>query len=230
MKNIEYSKMAPLYDKFYANKNYLKEVDFITHFAKKSDYVLDAGCGTGKHAKILSDLGFQVYGFDQSESMVDIANSKIPKHFFVDDLLTFCYNAQYDIIISFFAVFNHLKNYKQFKTSLSNLKRHLKPNGRIIIDLHNPQKSGKKTESIENGTRIMKWKKCDLVKKEFTKIIYEVDGKTFKTKRVFKIYKIKKLRDIAHDIGFYSVDFYENYNTSTKASKKSKNVQMVLTI
>ena len=35
MKNIEYTKMAYLYDKFYVNKNYSKEVDFIKNFIKK---------------------------------------------------------------------------------------------------------------------------------------------------------------------------------------------------
>lgn len=231
MKNIEYTKMAYLYDKFYVNKNYSKEVDFITSFIKENNCkILDAGCGTGTHANIFYNLGYDISGFDKSNDMVDIANKKLEEHFFVDDLLDFKSNDKYDLIISFFAVFNHLKNYKEFEIALSNLKSNLKENGKIIIDLHNPQKSGKKVEKIEDASRIMKWKKCNLLKKEFTKITYIVEGKSFKTAHTFKIYDINKLRKIVLKLGFNSVEFYENYNVTKKASVNSKNIQMVISL
>ena len=229
MKNIEYGKMAYLYDKFYKNKNYKKEVDFITTIlGNKKLKILDAGCGTGNHAKILNDNNFEVYGFDQSKDMVNIANSKIKDHFFVENLLTIKSNDKFDAIISFFAVFNHLKNYKEFKLALSNLKNLLNPNGSIIIDLHNPLKNGRKTETIDNITRIMKWKKCSFLKKEFSKIEYIIDGKKYKTNHIFKIFSIKKLQKIAMELGFLSIEFYENYNISSPATNKSKNIQIVL--
>lgn len=39
-----------------------------------SDYILDAGCGSGEHLVLLEDMGFKnLYGFDISEEMVRIA-------------------------------------------------------------------------------------------------------------------------------------------------------------
>ena len=229
MKDIEYSKMAHLYDKFYSNKNYDKEVMFIEKFVDNPSLkILDAGCGSGTHVKILNDKGYDVRGFDKSKDMIEIANRKLDKHFIVDDLLELQHKEKYDVIISFFAVFNHLKNYKQFETALNNLRNILKANGKIILDMHNPQKNGCKKETVDNATRIMKWRKCNLFKKEFTKIKYIVDGRVYKTKHTFKIFNLGKLQKIANRLGFYKVEFYENYNIENPARENSKNIQMVM--
>ncbi len=231
MKDIEYTSMAYVYDKFYQNKNYKKEVDFIKEFIKdKKSNILDAGSGTGNHAKILHDQGYNVIGFDKSEDMVNIANSKINDGFFHGDLLNFKINKKFDLIISFFAVFNHLRSYKALNKALLNLKSALQDDGTIIIDLHNPQNSGEKVETIDNITRIMKWKKCSLLNKEFSKLTYIVDGKIYKTSHIFKIFKMKKLKTLAEKQGFKKVCFYENYDKQKLASKLSKNIQMVLSL
>jgi hypothetical protein len=56
-----------------------------------------------------------------------------------------------------FAVINHLTSYDELEKTLINFVNHLKENGIIILDLHNPQKSGSKTDSINGKTRIMSW-------------------------------------------------------------------------
>ena len=223
--------MAFLYDKFYMKKDYLKEVTFLKRFIRDNDYkILDAGCGSGNHSKILNDLGFDIEGFDISCEMVEIAKNKVEGNFFVSDLLEVKLEQKYDLIISFFAVFNHLKNYKEFEKSLFNLKKGLNEKGTIIIDLHNPQKNGKKIDKVDNATRIMKWKKCNLLNREYSKITYIVDGIKYKTAHKFKIYKIEKLRKIAIKLGFNNVVFCENYTLDKEANEKSKNIQMIVSI
>ena len=84
MKNIEYTKMAYLYDKFYSKKDYTNEVNFIKNFIdNKDNLILDVGCGSGNHATILSNMGYNVRGFDKSPDMVNVANKKLPNKFFV---------------------------------------------------------------------------------------------------------------------------------------------------
>ena len=231
MNNVEYSEMAQYYDMFYANKNYNKEVDFIKNFiSSPQQTILDAGCGTGNHAVILNKQGFNIEGFDKSEDMIKVANNKLPNKFFVDDMLNFTRNKKYDIIISFFAVFNHFRNYHEFSIALNNLKNCLNSHGTIIIDLHNPQKSGNKTEKIDNATRVMKWRKCNLFKKEYSTITYIVDDNTYTAKHTFKIYSIKKLFKLAQSLQFKSIKMYENYDINSSATSKSKNIQLVLTV
>jgi len=112
----------------------------------------------------------------------------------------------------------------------NNLKKGLNQNGTIVIDLHNPQKNGKKIDSIENATRIMKWKKYTLLKKEYSKISYIVDGKKYNTRHKFKIYDIEKLRKITKELGFSNVNFCENFNIDKPANSKSKNIQMIINV
>ena len=67
--------------------------------------ILDAGCGTGNHAKILHDKGYSVFGFDLSPQMVEIANTKVNNNFEVANLLFYSTEKKFDLIISFYAVF-----------------------------------------------------------------------------------------------------------------------------
>ena len=129
-KDLEYTKMACFYDELYKNKNYKREVGFIEKFLNsKEDKILDAGCGTGNHAKILQDKGYNIYGFDLSPQMVEIANTKVNNNFEVANLLFYSTEKKFDLIISFYAVFNHLKSYKEFSFALQNLLKALNNKG-----------------------------------------------------------------------------------------------------
>lgn len=228
MKNIEYSLMAPYYDQLYSKKDYKKEVDFILKFINSNNAkILDAGCGTGNHSKFLYDLGFDICGFDTNKEMVSIANTKVNNKFFIGNVLTYKTDERFDIIISFFAVFNHLKNYKEFAIALKNLKDSLNTNGKIIVDLHNPQKSGQKVDSINNINRIMKWNYYPIFKTETSRITYKIENKVYKTKHKFKIFNIDKIKKMSNRLGFKKVEFYENYNNKNVATKTSKNIQIV---
>jgi 2-polyprenyl-3-methyl-5-hydroxy-6-metoxy-1,4-benzoquinol methylase len=44
---------------------------------QKASKVLDFGCGTGRHAVYLASLGFDVYGFDWSESSISVATREL---------------------------------------------------------------------------------------------------------------------------------------------------------
>ena len=228
MEDIEYGKMSRLYDVFYNKKDYKKEAVFISHFLKDNSHILDAGCGTGSHCKELTALGYTTDGFDLSPDMIAITKEKVNGNFTVASLLDFSSKIHYDAIISFFAVFNHLENYKDFERALSNLKDCLKPDGIIILDLHNPQKNGSKVETVDSITREMKWKICPLTMKEYTDITYTIDNEEYKTSHKFKIFKPSKISKIANRLGFAAIEFYSNYDTNTIATKRSKNIQVVL--
>ncbi len=45
---------------------------------------LDAGCGTGRHAEMLTSIGCVTIGVDQSTAMLDIARSKVPNAQFLE--------------------------------------------------------------------------------------------------------------------------------------------------
>ncbi|MBI2822709.1 MAG: class I SAM-dependent methyltransferase [Acidobacteria bacterium] len=45
---------------------------------KAGERVLDVGCGAGTFLRMAADLGAQVFGFDASESLLDIARKSVP--------------------------------------------------------------------------------------------------------------------------------------------------------
>src|SRR3954452_1379476 len=50
--------------------------------------VVDAGCGTGRHAGFLAGAGFDVVGIDASAQMIDVARARAPGvRFEIADLL-----------------------------------------------------------------------------------------------------------------------------------------------
>ena len=62
------------YDLLYEDKNYSKEVEFVSSVIRRhapgAATVLDLGCGTGIHACAFAREGYQVTGLDRSADML----------------------------------------------------------------------------------------------------------------------------------------------------------------
>lgn len=144
---MEYKEFAKYYDKFYQNKNYRKETEFLKNFINANDKILDVGCGTGIHAALLTDNGFEVDGLDLNKEMLEIAKTRLKTNLYWQNILEIDISKKYNMIISMFAVFNHLKDTDELMRGLMNLKQLLHDGGKIIIDLHNPQSSGSKIDT-----------------------------------------------------------------------------------
>jgi SAM-dependent methyltransferase len=54
------------------------EVDLITDLVAPGARILDAGCGTGRIAARLTDLGFHAEGVDVDEAMIEVARDRRP--------------------------------------------------------------------------------------------------------------------------------------------------------
>ncbi len=71
----DYSKY---YNLLYKDKEYSKEVDYVSNLIKKyspeAKTILDLGCGTGRHDELFIKHGFSVWGVDISEKMLEEAN------------------------------------------------------------------------------------------------------------------------------------------------------------
>ncbi|TSC73582.1 MAG: type 11 methyltransferase [Parcubacteria group bacterium Gr01-1014_70] len=59
---------AKIYDKFYAKKNYEGEIAEILPLLRGKT-ILDVGCGTGRHAAVLQQKGYEVFGVEPCEEM-----------------------------------------------------------------------------------------------------------------------------------------------------------------
>lgn len=148
---------------------YSKILEIIKPFIGKRIRVLDAGCGTGKLATILSSKNLEVFGIDKSDEAIKEAKANYKTgeiHYQVGDVtkLSKIYNKSFfDVIISTFVTL-YLNKF-QLKQFINEAYKVLKHNGLFILaDVH------PFLPIIQPKTRWEKWK--------FKKINY------FKTKLI----------------------------------------------
>lgn len=224
---MEYSKFAKYYDILYVNKNYENEVEFLKNFLSINDNILDVGIGTGNHAQILENAGYKIDGIDQSEDMLKIARKKIKGDLYLGNLLNLKINRNYDVIISMFAVLNHLQNTSELEKALKGFNNLLNEGGKIIIDLHNPQSSGEKIDNFDGIKRKMKWHFDKDTMQEKSIITYILDNEEYMTEHSFKIFTIDEIIYCIKKCGFEILGVYENYNINVIGNDLSKNLQFV---
>lgn len=225
---MEYKEFAKYYDKFYQKKDYDKEVKFLLNFTIPNDQIIDIGCGTGMHASILQKQGFKIDGLDLNEEMLNVAKTRINGNLYNQDILNIKIDKKYNLIISMFAVINHLKDSNELEKAFLNLKKLLLPNGKIIIDLHNPQASGKKEDFYDNMSRTMVWNYDKDLKVEVSNIIFNIDDKNYEDTHTFRIFSIDEVKTAVQNVGLNVVAIYENYDVKKEGNSFSKNIQFLI--
>jgi len=136
------SDMAEWYDKFYCTPTELHDhLKFLKRIFNKHKVksILDVGCGTGRHSIALHKAGFTVQGIDLEVGMIDYAkktskeqNLQIP--FEVQDMRKINVNKKFDAVIVLYTTFSYLRSNDDIIKTLQSIRKHLKPNGIIIID------------------------------------------------------------------------------------------------
>ena len=147
LNNIEFDLWADGYDKTvgisdeentYPFAGYKKVLGFIFQAIMRAENaaVLDIGFGTGTLTTKLYERGCSIYGQDFSSRMIALASEKMPNaHLYQGDfskgLVEPLRNCRYDFIVATYSL-HHLTD-AQKCVFLSELRNHLKENGKIII-------------------------------------------------------------------------------------------------
>lgn len=136
-----FSETAELYDLIYSRfKDYKKEVQQIVTLLKEihpnARTILDAGCGTGEHARILShEHGYVVDGIDLEPAFVRIAREKNPYGLFLEaDMVTFDLSKRYDVIVCLFGAIGYVRTLTKVAKTLKNFSDHLAEGGVILVE------------------------------------------------------------------------------------------------
>ena len=143
--------MKKFYNKIYnlypclCTKDYKRDVIFLNKLFEKYNVttVLDLGCGSGEHDRLLAAKGYYVDGLDISENMIKIAikKSKNIKNitYTISDMRNFNLNKKYDAIICMLANFQYLISKKDVNSFLDSIFKHLKKKGILILDVYNKE-------------------------------------------------------------------------------------------
>lgn len=141
--NQAYDELAAKYNELIDHKPHNAYYDrpntlsLMEHLTDKK--VLDAACGPGKYAELMSVKGAIVIGFDMSANMVELARKRNVKNatFFVHDLakpLDMFADQSFDIVLCALA----LHYIEDWSLTIQEFNRVLKPAGQLIISIEHP--------------------------------------------------------------------------------------------
>jgi SAM-dependent methyltransferase len=120
---------------------------FLDYAAEVNGDILELACGTGRITIPLAKAGFNVWGVDLSESMIQSAKDKrgqFPEeitnriHLVKEDMTTFQINKKFPLILAPIRSLGILLEEKIQDACLKNIQKHLKDDGIFIFTLMKP--------------------------------------------------------------------------------------------
>ena len=130
------------YDLLYRDKDYEGETAYVHSLIQAhrpgAQTLLDLGCGTGRHASLLAERGYDVVGFDRSPAMLAEARARASKggrtEFVEGDLRSVRLDRQFDVVVSLFHVLSYQTTNAELAAACATLRAHLAPGGLFIFD------------------------------------------------------------------------------------------------
>ncbi len=186
---------------FSSTRQYLwDDLKPLAKYTRNGNKVLDLGCGNGRLYQLFDGMSIHYIGLDQSEELIKKAQEKFSGvDFAVGDMRELPFpDDSYDIIYSI-AAFHHLANAEDRLKALSEMRRVLKPGGKVVMT--NWNLLGKwGSEQVEKG-KYKKWEK------DFTVPYKNSEGKIL-GERFYHGFDLDELESLLTEARF---DLQENY-------------------
>ena len=141
---MSFEKYSYYYDLLYEDKNYESEVEYVkTKLLKQKQNVktiLEFGSGTGRHARLLAQKGFEVYCIEKSQTMIDKAHSEINRlnhqsvHLEQGDLRKVRIGKTFDAVIALFHVLSYQTSNLDAQAMFETAAIHLDTGGLFLFD------------------------------------------------------------------------------------------------
>ncbi len=135
------------YDLLYVDKDYAGEVHYLRslideHTETPPTLLLELGCGTGIHAGLLAQQGFDVLAVDLSEEMLASARERVAQNSLVSlnlsfeqgDARSFRTDRSFDIVASLFHVVSYQTTQADLNAMMHTAASHLNAGGLFIFD------------------------------------------------------------------------------------------------
>ena len=148
-----YDLLAPVYDYFNGDVDYVAWADFIERIiareytAGKPELVLDLGCGTGSMTIEMARRGYDMTGVDYSCEMLDRARERAASEgiegdilWLMQDMREFELYGTVDVALCCLDGINHLTSVKDLDKTLDLVHNYLIPNGLFIFDINGKAK------------------------------------------------------------------------------------------
>jgi SAM-dependent methyltransferase len=98
--------------------------------------VLDVACGTGEHARLLTEAhAFAVDGLDLDPEFVRIARGKLPgATIYEGDMTSFDLERRYDVVLCLFSSIGYVRTLENVERTFARFRHHLADGGIVIVE------------------------------------------------------------------------------------------------
>lgn len=217
---------SPYYHILYQHRDDKEAELFIDHLYQHlnispSHSILDLACGAGRHSVFMASKGNPVMGVDLAPNSIEEAKAKaIEKglnhlvQFRVADMRQFQLELRFDFIFNLFTSFGYFDTKQENEAVLACVKKHLQPNGFLVIDYLNSKQVRAKGE--ERYTKelsgiefsIHKYFEHDFVIKE---IKINDQGKRSEFKEKVQLFEPHELENMLENAGLKIQGHYGDY-------------------
>lgn len=168
-----YGEGAQSFSDFFKNAHEFLEYDrreFIKSMPNGAK-ILDCGCGPGQDSEVFAKLGFNVTGIDITPKFIEMASRRVPDANFIQmDMMDI--NLSPDTFDGVWVSFSLLHIHQtDVPKVLSNIKRIMKTNGKMMIALHRGPKTdwvAANISGLNHNCSVQEW-----VQSDFERVIQE---------------------------------------------------------
>jgi len=218
--------------------------------------IVDLGCGTGRITKELAKDGHKVTGIDLSSSMLEVAKQSEaafmeqlklktgqghlyePIHWKQQNMAQWSTEGQVDLVVSYCDSVNYLLHEDELLALFYNTYEALKPSGVFIFDCHPisrfEQYAQDQPFAYDDGEFSYIWfshydEEDAIIEHELTIYAQEADGRyrRIDETHVQRAYSVKWLEQALREVGFKSIEIYEDF-TLKHATAKAKRLFFVV--
>lgn len=193
------------YNLLYKDKDYLKESEYISSLLGNVKTILELGCGTGKHAKLLAEKGYSIYGIDMSDSMLSQAK-ELGVNCEIGDVRTFRINRTFDAVVSLFHVASYQVTDDDINNFFKTAKAHLNKGSRFIFDVWHKdavlsQLPEKRVKTLENDiVKVVRYCEPNHIKeKDVVEVNYIIEITDKSSGKTEKINECHSMRYFSYD-------------------------------
>jgi SAM-dependent methyltransferase len=213
---------SPYYHLLYDKRDEKEAEKFINHLVEflnppEDSKMLDLACGKGRHARILSELGFDVTGVDLSEN--SIAEAKLHEsetlHFEVHDMRKPFKPETFHYVFNLFTSFGYFENEGDNILTLNSIHKNLTANGVLIHDYLNAECLLERFKQEE--TKVVGGVKFSINKHiENDRIIktisFEDKGRFCRFEEKVSLYSLDDFKDMYQETGFEITAIFGDYD------------------
>ncbi len=154
-------KFARHYDVLTGHKDYAAEADALnrwigTRTGSGARRILEVGCGTGKHARLMAGHGHHVTALDLAADMIAVAKETPSTVRFLAEDVAKLDDGNFDVALSLFNVANCILSFDALENFFSAIASRLAPGGHFSSNAGTPSPSSPRRRSRSSepsGTR-----------------------------------------------------------------------------